>query len=270
MTPQEKDLITALLTRLAQAPAQPKDRDAEALIAEGLARQPDAPYLLIQTVLIQELALQEAQRRINELERQGTDAATAAPTSFLGPAGTALGNRGSVPSAGPWGRPAPAPPAAPSGPVWTQSTNTAAPPSYATPPSYPAAAPPFFGYGGGYGGGTGFLHQAAVTAAGVAGGALLFQGIESMFGPHYYGGMMGGMPMQPGLSETVINNYYGDAGGAAASSYDPGTGSDPGYVQADDQGDPGSADYADNQDFADTQDFGSDQDFGNDGGGFDV
>jgi uncharacterized protein len=36
--------------------------------------------------------------------------------------------------------------------------------------------------------GSGFLRQAATTAAGIAGGALLFQGIESLFGPHYGSG----------------------------------------------------------------------------------
>jgi hypothetical protein len=54
------------------------------------------------------------------------------------------------------------------------------------------------------------LQQAAATAAGVVGGSLLFQGISSMFGPHYGGGFLSGMPMQPGISETVINNYYND------------------------------------------------------------
>ncbi len=67
---------------------------------------------------------------------------------------------------------------------------------------------------------SGFLRQAATTAAGIAGGALLFQGISSLFGPHYGGGFLSGMPQQPGLGETVINNYYdtpapGRAGHAA-------------------------------------------------------
>ena len=44
-------------------------------------------------------------------------------------------------------------------------------------------------------GGGGFLRSAAATAAGIAGGALLFQGISSLFGHGYanslYGGGMG-------------------------------------------------------------------------------
>ena len=103
------------------------------------------------------------------------------------------------------------------------------------------------------GGGSGFLRQAAMTAAGVAGGALLFQGIQSMFGPHY-GNLLSGMPTQPGLSETVINNYYGDQGTPA-----------PDTRQADFQ----QADDTD-QDDASGQDFADNQDFGGDGGNFDV
>jgi hypothetical protein len=48
----------------------------------------------------------------------------------------------------------------------------------------------------------------------------LFQGIESLFGNHYAGGLMGG-GMTPGLGETVVNNYYGSEAGGDWSS-DPG------------------------------------------------
>ena len=189
MTPQERDLIQSLLGRLQQQANQPKDREAEELINRGMAAIPDAPYLLVQTVLIQDMALAEAQNRIRELEqRQG--APPPAATSFLG------GARGSVPSTGPWARPAQAAPAAPP-PVWNQA---AAPPPQAAPQAMAPLASPSAS--------SGFLRQAATTAAGIAGGALLFEGIRSMFGPHYGGGFMSGMPNQPGIGETVINNYY--------------------------------------------------------------
>lgn len=190
MTPQERDLIQSLLGRLQQQSNQPKDREADELINRGMAAIPDAPYLLVQTVLIQDMALAEAQNRIKELE-QRQSAPAAAPTSFLG------GARGSVPSTGPWGRPAQTPQPAPP-PVWNQAP--AAPPPQAAPqPMAPLASPSAS---------SGFLRQAATTAAGIAGGALLFEGIRSMFGPHYGGGFMAGMPSQPGIGETVINNYY--------------------------------------------------------------
>ncbi|MGH7054258.1 MAG: DUF2076 domain-containing protein, partial [Stellaceae bacterium] len=210
MTPQEKDLITTLLDRLRNAGGQPKDVEADALIRQALTDQPDAPYCLVQTVLIQDLALHNAQNRITQLEQQVTSAQqeAAKPTSFLG----SLFGR---PSAAPTSPTAPAgaPPAGP----WSRGPQAVPPP----PPGYghpsyepsgysqPAAGPTSML--GGSGGG--FLRSAAATAAGVAGGALLFQGIESLFGRREAGGLLGGQPMAPGLGETVINNYYGsDAG----------------------------------------------------------
>jgi hypothetical protein len=241
MTPQERDLLTTLLTRLRATAAQPKDPDADALIRQSVAEQPDSPYYLAQTVLIQDLSLHTAQNRIAELERQLTDAqqqAARPATSFLGslfgarpaqpPAPPAGG--GSVPAAGPWARApqvAAAPPAQPYGQPYQQG-------------GYGPQAGPGGGFAGGgmaggamgaggMGGGGGFLRSAAATAAGVAGGALLFQGIESLFGQHASAGILGGQGATPGLGETVVNNYYGDAGAGqggadqdfSGGSYDP-------------------------------------------------
>jgi hypothetical protein len=244
MTPQERDLITQLFARLQQTGNQPKDHDADTLIAQGVQQIPDAPYLLVQTVLIQDMALAEAQHRMADLERQVAQAASKPepqPTSFLG------GARGSVPPAGPWGRPAmPSPvqpgPAQTGGSAWAQGA-PATPPSAVAPLAMPGAS-------------SGFLRQAATSAAGIAGGALLFQGISSLFGQHY-GGMFSGIAAQPGLGETVINNYYDNP------QPDPGS-ADPGFAQADDsQGgsDPGYA--------SDDQDTGG-GDFGSDPGTIDV
>ena len=61
MTPQEKDLLTTLLARLKGAGGQPKDPEADALIRQAMAEQPDMPYYLVQTVLIQVLSLVQAQ-----------------------------------------------------------------------------------------------------------------------------------------------------------------------------------------------------------------
>lgn len=175
MTPQERDLVTQLLQRLKQAGGAAKDPEAETLIRQAMSAQPDAPYYLVQTVLMQDMALAEAQRRIADLERQAQS--TAAPQrSFLG---------GSVPSAGPWAR-APQPQAAP--PAWGGQP---AAPMQPSPMTQPSAT-------------SGFLRSAAATAAGIAGGALLFQGIQSMFG-HGFGGV--GFAQQPGISETIVNNY---------------------------------------------------------------
>ena len=256
MTPQERDLITALLARLKAQGTQPKDAEAEALIRQGMQAQPDAPYLLVQTVLIQDMALNAAQSRIAELERQRAEAKTAPapqeqPTSFLGGAG-----HGSVPSAGAWPRSAPASPG--QAPVWTQSHDGAPQPAAPTGPVPPTMMP---------GAGSGFLRQAAATAAGIAGGALLFQGIQSLFGPHYYGSnWLAGTPMQPGLSETVINNYYGDQNAGDQNAPDT-TQADAGDQGMDQPFDPGQ-DYAQDQDVSDG-DLGG-QDSGGDDGNYDV
>ncbi len=210
MTPQERDLLTTLLARLKNAGGQPKDPEADGLIRQAMTEQPDASYYLAQTVLIQDLSLHNAQNQIAELEKQLTDAQQAArpaPTSFLGslfgtrpaqPAAPPPG-AGSVPQAGPWAR-APQVAAAPPAQPYAQP--------YGQP--YPQGGPGqpmgagggFMGGGGGLmGGGGGFLRSAATTAAGIAGGALLFQGIESLFGQHASAGILGGQGVTPGLGE---------------------------------------------------------------------
>ncbi|MEI6203720.1 MAG: DUF2076 domain-containing protein [Enhydrobacter sp.] len=144
MQSEERDLIAGLFGRLRGFEAQPRDPEAERLIAQSIANQPGAPYLLVQTVLVQEQALKGAQARIAELEAKV--AAQPAP-GFLA----------SAPKMGPWGN-ASVPP--------TQPVQQAPP----APASAPQAA------------GGGFLRQAMMTAAGVAGGALLFEGIRNMMG----------------------------------------------------------------------------------------
>src|SRR4029077_16581145 len=106
MTPQEQRLITELFARLKQTPAQAKDAVADQLIRRGVTDNPEAPYRLVPTVLIQEMALGRAQPPLAELENrvvQG-DAAPGAPspqpaTSFLGDSVS----RGGMPPADPWG-----------------------------------------------------------------------------------------------------------------------------------------------------------------------
>ncbi|HEX3861149.1 MAG TPA: DUF2076 domain-containing protein [Stellaceae bacterium] len=250
MTPQESDLITTLLARLKGTAGQAKDPDAERAIRQAMAEQPDAPYFLVQTVLIQDLSLHSAQDRIAELERQVAEASAPKPaTSFLG---GLFGQRdnpppappANVPNAGPWARtPQVAPPGQgypqpgygqpgyPPQPGYGQQPGYAPQPGYAQPgPGYAQAGAGAGGMLGGLGGamgGGGFLRSAAATAAGVAGGALLFEGISSMFGHGYANSLSGGGGASPGLGETVINNYYGDGGpSGGGGSGDYGGGSD--------------------------------------------
>ena len=257
MTPQEKELLTTLLDRVKNAPRQDKDPEADALIRQAMAAQPDLPYYLTQTVLIQDLSLHQAQQRITDLEKQLTEAQQAAKPSVGSFLGGLFGSRPPAPAsaptqAGPWSRSpqvAAAPPA-----------QANAQPGYAPQPGY-GQQPPGGGFmgggmggmGAGMGGGGGFLRSAAATAAGVAGGALLFQGISSLFGNHYAGGLMSG-GMTPGLGETVVNNYYGsDAGGGGDwSSADPGAAGG-----GDWSSDPGGQDFSSDQDFGGGGDWSS-------------
>jgi hypothetical protein len=151
MQSQERDLIAGLFGRLQQFESQPRDPEAEALIRDFVARQPASPYLLVQTVLVQEQALKAAQERIAELEAK----AGAAPA--------AAGFLGSAPKIGPWGS-------------QTQAAAPQAPAPSTRSPLQAAVAP--------QSGGGSFLRSAMATAAGVAGGALLFEGIRSLMGSH--------------------------------------------------------------------------------------
>lgn len=249
MTPQEKDMISNLLDRLKQAGGQPKDPEAEALIKAAVQAQPDATYLLVQTALIQNMSLEGAQARITELERevaQAKEAAAAKPTSFLG----GLLGGGS--------RPAPQPPAQPSGRPGsvpqTGGYGQQPPPGYAPQAQGfgPQQAGPMAAAGGG---GSSFLRTAAMTAAGVAGGALLYHGISSMFsgGGHGGGGgasqsfMGGGGQQQSGNSpwgnpqagsgERTANDMTAEQGGNDPQhGYDSGASNNGGWDSGSDSG----------------------------------
>ena len=154
MQAQERELIAGLFDRLRPFESQPRDPEAEALIRESVARQPASPYLLVQTVLVQEQALKAAQERIAELEAEGR--APSAP-SGLPRQRAARSDRGA----------APAQPAAACVRAVSHARDALAAAGGAV-----AAA-----WRGG-----GFLRSALATAAGVAGGALLFEGIRNMMG----------------------------------------------------------------------------------------
>ena len=202
MTPQEAQMLQDLVNKVEGTQLTEKDPDAEALLNDGLARDPDALYKLAQTVLVQNLALNQARTQLQaqaDQLRQQSAPQPARATSFLG---SLLGHRD------------PAPPPPPQ-PAYQQPQY--APPQYQTVPQYQAAPP--VGYAPASSGTGSFLRSAATTAAGVAAGALAFEGIESLMhggehggffgggGGDYGGYGMGGAPVE----ETVVNNYYGDS-----------------------------------------------------------
>jgi uncharacterized protein len=83
MTPQEQELLSELFDRLAKSETNPRDLDAERMIADGLRRAPHAVYALVQTALVQDEALKRANGRIEELQAQGVGQEQQGGGSFL-------------------------------------------------------------------------------------------------------------------------------------------------------------------------------------------
>ena len=260
MTPDERQMLSGLFQRVNAAAATPRDGEAEAFINDAVRASPHAPYVLSQTVLVQQQALEAAAKRISELEaaaRQGAEQSQE-HGSFLGNLGKTIFG-GGAPAAPP--RPAPDPQAYQRAPAPPPPP----PQGYPQPPQgYPQQPGPWSQPQPSSGGG--FLQNAASTAAGVAGGVALGNLLGGLFGGHG-GGMFGGGSGFGGAgfsgggnpSEvTEINNYYEDR---------PDRGSDANFQQFD-PGAPGVQDA--NFDNLDDSTFdGSDGSSFDDGGGYD-
>ncbi len=171
MTPQERQLIDTLFDRLASVENNPRDAEAQAAIADGLRRAPNAVYALVQTVLVQEEALARANAHIEELEQRGAAASAAPSGSFLDSMRDTF--FGQTPS-----RPATSVPRTggePARPAWNTGAVLGNAPG-------PAGADPRGPAPGGGGGGGSFLGTAAAAAAGVVGGSLLMNSIRGLMG----------------------------------------------------------------------------------------
>ena len=191
MTPQERQLVDDLFDRLSKVEAAPRDPDAQAIIADGQRRAPNAIYALVQTVLLQDEALKRAHERITELEGNGA-AAQAPPGGFLDSMRDALfgqsagqtAPRGSVPSVRP---------GEPSRPAWNTGQVIGQPQQggYGQQPGYGQQGygqqPPMGQQAPQGGGGGSFLGTAAAAAAGMVGGSLLLNSISGMMGGRQQG-----------------------------------------------------------------------------------
>ncbi len=224
MTPQEEQLLQALAERVNSTQLNEKDPDAEAFLNRSFNSNPDAVYILAQTVLVQNIALEQAKAQVAQLQEQVQQARQPArASSFLG---NLLGHRDS--------QPAP-PQSVPVQQGYPQAGYEQGPPfqpvqqyqPVAQPVYQPAGQPQYVPMPAGQ---PSFLRGAMQTAAGVAAGALAFEGVEAalhgiMGHPSYgWGGPgfgMGGFGMGgPGMGvgferpveETVINNYYDQPG----------------------------------------------------------
>jgi len=210
MTPQERDLILGLFQRLNPPPAGDVDDEARQLIDRLGREQPLALYMLAQAALVQEHALKGAQARIADLQArlaQSAPAAAPAPRrSFLS---GLLGGADETPAA-----------ARPGYGVSPQPGAQQGAPMGVPPMAMNAAPGPW-----GARGGPSFLQSALSTAAGVAGGALLFQGISSLLGGSPFASAAAAA--QPTEDVTINNNYDTQPQDAAVPASDPGN--DPGF-----------------------------------------
>lgn len=236
MNQAERDLIAGLFQRIRSTESANRDPEAEAYISDQVARQPHAPYAMAQTVVVQDHALQEAQARIEQLERELAEARSEA-------ASRAEYDRRAPAAPSPWGPRAQEAMGRPDD-EYDQRGGYGRPdydrePAYEASRSTPGARPSYGGSGLAYGSppqgssqqgypqqpypsqgapqpqqpeaqrGGGFLSGALQTAAGVAAGALLFQGVRSLFG---------GEEAQAATHEAARAAGEGAAGGSTMDS----------------------------------------------------
>ncbi|MGV8921163.1 MAG: DUF2076 domain-containing protein [Pseudomonas sp.] len=197
MNSEEQTLIDGLFSKLRQAETSSAARDvqAEARIKEHVTQQPSVPYYMTQTILVQEAAIKQLDAQSKQLAEQVAQLQTQLQQTQAqlqqaqsAPAPSSGGFLSSIfgssrdpqpqaqqpsfsqprpasppPSSGGWREPAPQQYNAPQG-------NYAPPPQQYQQPQAPAAPM-----------GSGFLGGALKTAAGVAGGVMLAEGISSLF-----------------------------------------------------------------------------------------
>ena len=218
MDQTERQIIDDLFAKLHQAEAQsgPRDPEAEALIRERIARQPAAPYLMAQAIVMMEQALAASQGRNEELERQLRERPAAAAPAQSGGGGLfgSLFGGSSRPAAPQPSYPAAAPAAAatPAGSPWGR------PPAAPGTPAY--GDPRVAGYAQQPRAGGGFMAGAMQTAAGVAGGMLIgsalssmFSGGEAMAGEAATAATDAATAATDHVEQTVEDSGWGDFGG---------------------------------------------------------
>jgi uncharacterized protein len=239
MTPEERQLIADLFDRMRSTDLSEKDRDAEALINQSARATPDAAYKMVQSVLVMEHTLTEANYRIEELEARvreleeygrGQQRQPASSGSFLG--GLFGGSK------------APAQP----------------PQSYQASPSVPTIGSQRAGYGqqsgspwaqqqhqqqpmqqGGMMGqpqrtGGSFMRTAAATAVGVAGGVMAASAISNMMGGANSGNAQAGQGNQTTAAQPSPYEVAQDdtaSGWESSDSSDSGGGWDSGGGDSD-------------------------------------
>jgi hypothetical protein len=222
MNDQERQVISDIFRRLEQVANQPRDPEAERLIADKLRQQPYTPYAMAQTIFVQEQALGNLQAE-NERLRAELEQAQPHPQQGGGFLSSIFGG-GSRPQhhddrrlprqASPWG----------------------GQPQYQQPYGQPQGGMMGGGPWGGGGmmqprGGGGFLQGALSTAAGVAGGVMIANALSHAFG--------GGA--EAGGEKTALADTANDSGGDQGA--DAGNGGITDALYGNEQG--GQDDYSD-------------------------
>ncbi len=198
MTQQEQGMLDGLIGRVQGTQLAGKDNEAEQRIQQALGRNPDALYILCQTVLVQAYALDQATQQLNAAKQQLAQAQQGGGNTHPGFLEKIFGSsRADAPAPPQNYGGAPAPQSTYGGPVYTA-------PGY-PPQGYPPQPPAYggaYGQTGGFGGGGGFLQGALQTAAGVAMGEIAVQSIE---------GLVHGLGREAGYgSDRALGGFGGD------------------------------------------------------------
>lgn len=273
MNSEERELISRFIARVGGgqglpngqnlASLPPIDREADSFIAENFQRFPEARYRVTQLAVVQEAALAQAQNRIRDLEFQLQQArGQVAQLQQQAQQGAQVNQSSGGFFSGLFGRgqaSGPPPRGASLPPGWGPASGVAAPDAsrgfYAQPSGYQPGMFPRSG--------SGFLGSALSTAAGVAGGMMAANALESLFsGGHGHEsgfGHEGASGDFSGGDTTIINNY-GDGGfsGFEGGGNDPftGAGTESGGFMPQDFGPQEPLPQADESDFGER--FGSD------------
>lgn len=208
MNQQDTQMLTTFLGQLTQAHGVQKDAEADALIQRAVAQQPDAAYLLVQRALLLDQALNNAKSQIAALQEQVRSGGQGGG-KFL--------------DADSWGNSGNARPEVREqqyGRDYPRDQQQYQPlGGYPQQGGYPQGGYPQAGYQqpvpsssflrGGFGGTLGTI---AATAAGVAAGGFLFQGLENMFGGHHENG---GGANHLLSSDDQGNNLFSDQSGTS-------------------------------------------------------
>ncbi|WP_237883090.1 DUF2076 domain-containing protein [Pseudomonas sp. PGPR40] len=235
MNSEEQTLIDGLFSRLQQAETDsaPRDVQAEARIKEHLTRQPAAGYFMTQAILVQEAAIKsldeqnkQLTQRVQQLqaELQSARAQTTAPAPSGGGFLSSIFGGGSRDP-----QSAPTQSAAPSNGGWREPGR----PSFnAQPPQQNFGAAPQQNYAPQQSpaAGSSFLGGALKTAAGVAGGVMLAQGISSLFQHNQQPEVVEVIKEEPAQvnDQSDSNNGWGDEQRVVDNSSDQG-----GFADAD-------------------------------------